>query len=120
MRVSFVSDGLETVHLYPSEVAAMEMYDETHANIEQGSDEKDIDDVIADKANTGDFQSYMPSSLSDLSGTLERERSAIAKQSRKSTEMEAADKEASTLSSYAQDGALFTESSTNGANALLF
>lgn len=115
-----MSECLETVHMYPSECAAIELFDETQPGSQS---EKSIDDVIADKASPGDFQSYMPNSFSDLSGTIERERNKIAKKDIvvvPKDEVAVESENLSNKSSYGSNGSLFTESSTADINAILF
>ena len=101
----------------------MEIYDEVHgqntAITPTDNGEKSIDDVIADESNSADFHSYMPSSFSDISGTLERERQAIAQQNEISTKKET-HTENNLLSSIGESNTVFTETSAGGTNAILF
>ena len=124
-RVSFVSADLATVHTYPSESAAIAMYEESHneGSCVGGDNEKNIDDVIADKSSSGDFHSYMPTSFADLTGTLERERNIIAKQNNKmgtEEETKTASEQSDKSPGFGSSGSLFTESSTGELNAILF
>jgi len=122
-RVSFVSEELETVHTYPSESVAMELYDEAYGQndieIPAGNSEKSIDDVIEKESNLADLHCYLPSSFSDLSSTLERERHTLARQNEIAAQKEV-ETESSLLNSLGSDNSLFTETSIGETNAILF
>ena len=118
-----MSEELETVHTYPSESVAMELYDEAYGQndveVPAGTSEKSIDDVIEKERNLADLHCYMPNSFSDLSGTLERERRTLARQNEIAAQKEI-ETESSLLNSLGSDNSLFTETSIGETNAILF
>ena len=117
-----MSDDLETVHTYPSESVAMEIYDEVHAKIvpDNLNDERSIDDVIANERDSVDFHCYMPNSFTDLAGTLERERRTLARQNEKVASEKEDANEKNMLSALGNNNSLFTETSAGETNAILF
>ena len=120
MRVSFSTGDLEKVHMYPSEIAAVQIYDETHATVNDDSI-TNFDDAFATGSCPSDFQSYIPNSFINLSDSLERERSALTKMQPSSSPVASSDeKPTDGMSQSNRNDTLFTEAATSGTVAMLF
>ena len=108
--------------MYPSEVAAMEMFDESHQS--EADVVANVEEKLANEPSS-DLGSYMPNSYGNLAGTLERERKKIVTKDRDIKDEENAKEEAEKMqidnaSTYKGEGNLFTETTSSSANAILF
>ncbi|XP_065068042.1 uncharacterized protein LOC135693472 [Rhopilema esculentum] len=120
MRVSFSTGDLEKVHMYPSEIAAVQIYDEAHATINDDSI-TNIDDAFGTGSSPSDFQSYVPNSFINLSNSLERERSALTKMQPSNSPVASSDEKSTNgMSQSNRNDTLFTEAATSGTVAMLF
>lgn len=121
-KVSFSTDETLQVHVYPSEIAAMEMFDESHTQTE-AEVVANVEEMLVNESSS-DLGSYMPNSYGNLAGTLERERKKIVTKDRDNKEggnaKEEGEMQIDNDSTYKGDGNLFTETTSGSANAILF